>query len=175
MKVTSNCFFKLYIPYDDLPFLELILNTTMYCIALLVVWIATLFGIASATPIVRKSLNLNFLKSRSPLTNAAFVADATDWPTNVVMVGGSQTYGMWVPTDGAWYDLGNIECLGLPANALGDCNDITINEIGVVAGYGPCNFVGFAGYSATIPGNPDDGYYTVGPPQNIMSAACGPA
>jgi hypothetical protein len=89
-------------------------------------------------------------------------------------MGGSQSYGLWVPTDGSWYDLGNIECLGEPANAIGDCNDITVDQIGVVAGNGPCKFVGIAGYSATIPGNPGDGYYTVGPPQNIMSAACGP-
>lgn len=147
----------------------------MYFNALLAVWIAALISVTSANPIVRKSLNPRIFKARSPLTNDAFAADASDWPTNVVMVGGSQTYGMWVPTDGAWYDLGNIECLGLPANAIGDCNDVTINQIGVVAGYGPCSFVGNAGYSATLPGNPGDGYYTVGPPQNIMSAACGPA
>jgi len=143
----------------------------MYSTGLLTICLISLLGIASANPIVRKSLNPELLKVRSPLTNEAF---SSDWPTNVVMVGGSQTYGMWVPTDGAWYDLGNIECLGLPAYAIGDCNDVTINQIGVVAGNGPCRFVGNAGYSATIPGNAGDGYYTVGPPQNIMSAACGP-
>ena len=145
----------------------------MYSVTILVISIAALFGIASATPIVRKSLNPNFLKSRSPLTADAFAAAATSWPTNVVMTGGSQTYGMWVPVDGTWYDLGNIECLDEPANAIGDCNDVVIDQIGVVAGNGPCEFVGNAGYSATIPGNPGDGYYTVGPPQNIMSAVCG--
>src|ERR1700742_970042 len=143
----------------------------MFSITLLAAWITALIGIASANPIIRKSLNPSFLKARSPLTNDAFAADASDWPTNVVMVGGSQTYGMWVPEDGAWYDLGNIECLGLPANEISEWNDVTINQIGVVAGYGPCSFVGYSGYSATIPGNPGDGYYTVGPPQNIMSAA----
>lgn len=146
----------------------------MYPVAILVVCVATLLGLTLANPIIRKSLNPQLLKVRSPLTSDAFAASADAWPTNVVMVGGSQTYGMWVPTDGAWYDLGNIECLGLPANAIGDCNDVSVNEIGVVAGYGPCRFVGNAGYSATIPGKPGDGYYTVGPPQNIMSAACGP-
>jgi len=145
----------------------------MISISLLIVSIVSLLGLASATPIVRKSLNPKYIQARSPLTAAAFSTASTDWPTNVVMVGGFQTYGMWVPTDGAWYDLGNIECLGVPADAIGDCNDITINEIGVVAGYGPCSFVGNAGYSSTLPGNPGDGYYTVGPPQNIMSAACG--
>ncbi|OCT54158.1 hypothetical protein CLCR_00213 [Cladophialophora carrionii] len=147
----------------------------MYAITIVAFWITAFLGMAFANPIVRKSLNPDYLKPRSPLTNAAFAASADAWPTNVVFVGGSQSYGMWVPTDGSWYDLGNIECLGLPANAIGDCNDVTINQIGVVAGYGPCRFVGSAGYSTTIPGNPGDGYYTVGPPQNILSAACGPA
>jgi hypothetical protein len=147
----------------------------MYAITIAAIWITALLGITSANPIIRKSLNPDYLKPRTPLTNVAFAVSADDWPTNVVFIGGSQSYGMWVPTDGAWYDLGNIECLGLPANAIGDCNDVTINQIGVVAGYGPCRFVGNAGYSATIPGNPGDGYYTVGPPQNILSAACGPA
>lgn len=142
----------------------------MYPITLLFVWALSLLGVVFAGPIVRKSLNPQLIKARSPLSA---VADAETWATDVVMVGGSQTYSMWVPTDGTWYDLGNIECLGLPADAIGDCNDITIDQIGVVAGYGPCKFVGNNGYSATIPGNPGDGYYTVGPPQNIMSAACG--
>jgi len=151
------------------------LNTKMYSIAILITWIATLLGIAAANPIVRKSLNPQLIKARSPLTNDAFAADATSWPTNVVFIGGSQTYGAWVPTDGTWYNLGNIECLGLPANAIGDCNDMTVNQIGVIAGYGPCSFIGYAGYSATLAGAAGDGYSTVGPPQNIMSAKCGPA
>ncbi|KAH0848411.1 hypothetical protein AYO21_05106 [Fonsecaea monophora] len=145
----------------------------MYFINLLSVLItASLLTTASATPVVRKSLNPKFLRTRSPLSNAAF---SEDWPTNVVMVGGSQTYGFWVPTDGTWYELGNIECLGLPAYAIGDCNDVTIDQIGVVAGYGPCSFVGNNGYSSTLDGDAGDGYYTVGPPQNIMAAACGPS
>ena len=146
----------------------------MFSIAILGIWIATLLGISSANPIVRKSLNPQLIKARSPLTLDAFAADADAWPTNVIFLGGSQSYGLWVPTDGTWYDLSNIECLGMPANAIGDCNDMTVNDIGVIAGNGPCRFVGMLGYSATIPGNAGDGYYTVGPPQNIMSAACGP-
>jgi len=143
----------------------------MYSITLLFVWILSLLDVASANPIVRKSVNPKLIKARSPLTADAY---SESWATNVVMLGGSQTYGMWVPPDGTWYDLGNIECLGLPADAIGDCNDITIDEIGVVAGYGPCQFVGNNGYSATIPGLAGDGYFTVGPPQNIMSATCNP-
>ena len=146
----------------------------MFTIRLLLVFIVSLLGMASANPIVRKSLNPNLIKARAPLTSASFSTDS-DWPTNVVMVGGSQTYGMWVPMDGSWYDLGNIECLGLPAYAIGDCNDMTVNSIGVLSGDGPCSFVGNAGFSITIAGAAGEGYYTVGPPQNIMSASCGPA
>lgn len=144
----------------------------MYSINFLAIWIISCLGIAAANPIVRKSLNPKLLKIRSPVSNTAF---SDDWPTNVVMLGGSQTYGLWVPTDGAWYDLGQIECLGIPAYAIGDCNDVTIDKIGVVAGYGPCKFVGSAGYSSTIEGKAGEGYQTVGPPQNIISATCDPA
>ncbi|KAJ9615049.1 hypothetical protein H2200_001123 [Cladophialophora chaetospira] len=146
----------------------------MYSIAILITWIATLLNLAFANPIVRKSLNPQLLKARSSLSAEAFAAAADTWATNVVFVGGSQTYGGWVPPDCSWYDLGNIECLGLPANAIGDCNDMTVNQIGVIAGYGPCSFVGNAGYSATLAGKAGDGYQTVGPPQNIMSATCCP-
>lgn len=127
-------------------------------------------GFTSATPVVRKSLNPKYLQSRSPLATAAF---ATDWPTNVVMLGGSQSYGLWIPVDGTWYDFENIECLGLPAYAIGDCNDITVDNIGVVAGNGPCSFVGNAGWAGTIQGNAGEGYYTVGPPQTIIRGKCG--
>ncbi|KIX01441.1 uncharacterized protein Z518_09167 [Rhinocladiella mackenziei CBS 650.93] len=142
----------------------------MYYITLFSIWLVSFFAIVPANPIVRKSPNPKMLRVRSPVSNEAF---SDDWPTNVVMVGASQTYGMWVPPDGTTYDLGNIECLGLPAYAIGDCNDITIDKIGIVTGYGPCKFTGNAGYSAILPGNAGDGYSTVGPPQNILTAACG--
>lgn len=71
------------------------------------------------------------------------------------MLGGSQSYGLWIPVDGTWYDFENIECLGLPAYALGDCNDITVDQIGVVAGNGPCSFVGNAGWAGTLQGKPE--------------------
>ena len=142
----------------------------MHFITLLSFWIFGLGTIVASTPVVRKSLNPSFLKVRSPISNEAF----SDWPTNVVMVGGSQTYGMWVPMDGTWYDLGSIQCLGLPAYAIGPCNSITIDQIGVVAGDGPCSFIGVSGYTVTMPGDAGDGYQTVGPPQEILSAKCGP-
>ena len=75
--------------------------------------------------------------------------------------------------DGSWYDLGTIECLGTPANAVGDCNDITVDKIGVVAGDGPCSFSGISGWTTTMLGDAGDGWTTVGPPQNIMAAKCG--
>lgn len=145
----------------------------MYTITLLCLW-SVFFSIISANPIVRKSFNPKMMKVRSPspVSNSDF-ASSVDWPTNVVMVGGSQTYGLWVPADGTTYDLGKIECLGVPAYAIGDCNDITIDKIGVVAGFGPCKFTGNAGYSQVVEGAAGEGYQTVGPPQNILTAACG--
>lgn len=173
MKVTSNfTSFHLCIRTSKVFDLLLLLDAKMYTITLLFTFIISLLGLASANPVVRKSLNPALIRVRS--ADVAFSVDSTDWPTNVVMLGGSQTYGMWVPTDGTWYDLGGITCLGIPAVATGACNDIVIDHIGVVAGNGPCSFVGLAGWSATLPGKSGDGYWTVGPPQNMMSAACGP-
>ncbi|KAK4938162.1 hypothetical protein LTR10_021321 [Elasticomyces elasticus] len=144
----------------------------MYYCKLLSFFIISVSTLVAASPVVRKTLNPRRLKIRSPLSDAVF--DATsDWPTNVVMTGGSQTYGMWVPIDGTWYDLGSITCLGLPAYAEGPCDGMTIDQIGVVSGDGPCDFIGDDGYSVSIPGVAGGGYYTVGPPQNIMSAKCG--
>jgi hypothetical protein len=141
----------------------------MYSITIVAaIFFATLLGSSIASPVVRKSLNPNFPVARSPLTADAFAADATDWPTNVVFVGGSQTYGLWVPKDGSWYDLGNIECLGLPANAIGDCNDMTVNQIGVVAGSGPCQFVGV---SASWVSQPTGGFLShLAPPRRSRKA-----
>ncbi len=142
-------------------------------VTLLSFWLILLAGFfSSASPLgSRKSLNNpKSLKARGPLSNADF---SSDWPTNVVMVGGSQTYGLWVPEDGTWYDLGTIQCLGVPADDEGPCNGITIDQIGVVAGDGPCSFIGSDGFVQTIEGGSDEGYYTVGPPQTIASAKCG--
>ncbi|KAL2444804.1 hypothetical protein ABEF95_017273 [Exophiala dermatitidis] len=145
----------------------------MYRITILLFCLALLsLTSASPVPVVRKSLNPKMIKIRSPVSNTDF-SSSDDWPTNVVMIGGSQTYGMWVPADGTTYDLGTIECLGVPAYAIGDCNDITIDKIGVVVGYGPCKLTGNAGYSQVIEGAAGEGYQTVGPPQNILTAACG--
>jgi len=126
---------------------------------------------AGATPLpgMSKSPNRQVLQPRSPLTNTAF----TDWATNVIMVGGPQTYGMWVPDDGQYHDLSTIDCLDTPANAVGACDSPTIDQIGVVAGYGPCTFIGVDGWTDTIAGEAGEGYYTVSPPQSIAQASCG--
>ena len=106
------------------------------------------------------------LFSREPVSTSAFA----DWPVNVVFQGGSQSYGLWVPQDGAWYNLCDIQCLDLPAYATGACCYTTVDRIGVGSGYGPCSFVGANGWTATITGN--SGYYTVGPPQTLVSVSC---
>ncbi|KIW12291.1 hypothetical protein PV08_09568 [Exophiala spinifera] len=134
--------------------------------------ILSLLDLTSATPIVRKSLNPNYLQKRYPVTTSSFATDS-EWPTNVLFLGATQTYGFWVPMDGSWYDLGGITCLGLPAYAEGPCNGMTINAVGVVAGDGPCSFLGNDGYSATLAGDAGDGWFAVAPPQNIISAKCG--
>ncbi|KAL6250688.1 hypothetical protein RBB50_002991 [Rhinocladiella similis] len=144
----------------------------MYFFVFALCLVLSLLDLASATPVVRKSLNPNRLRTRSPVTASAFATD-TEWATNVLFLGASQTYGLWVPMDGSWYDLGGITCLGLPAYAEGPCNGVTINAVGVVAGDGPCSFLGNDGYSATLPGDAGDGWFPVAPPQNIMSAKCG--
>lgn len=106
---------------------------------------------------------------RSPVSADAF---ADNWPTNVVMLGGSETYGMWVPQDGQWHDVGSINCLDDPAYNVVDCGTVTIDNIGVVNGYGPCTFVGSNGWSASLSGNSSAGYQTVGPPQTISMVWC---
>ena len=138
----------------------------------MMVFTALFVTITSATPLPgmsRRIADYNPLTPRAPITAAAF----SDWPTNVVMLGGSQQFGMWVPPDGTWYNLCKIQCLDLPAYATGPCCSPTIDNIGVAAGNGPCSFVGWNGFSATISGASGSGYYTVGPPQTLVSAACG--
>eukprot|EP01099_Mayorella_cantabrigiensis_P006674 TRINITY_DN5651_c0_g1_i1.p1 TRINITY_DN5651_c0_g1~~TRINITY_DN5651_c0_g1_i1.p1 ORF type:complete len:146 (-),score=15.90 TRINITY_DN5651_c0_g1_i1:464-901(-) len=141
-------------------------------IVLLCAWVLSMALSASATPMVRNGIFPSFLKARSPISTSAFAA-ADDWPTNVVFTGGSQSYGLWVPPDGTWYDFENIQCLGTPAYAIGDCNDITIDQIGVVPGNGPCTFTTSAGSNIVVAGKAGDGFTTVGPPQRILGAVCG--
>jgi hypothetical protein len=132
----------------------------------------TLIALTAASPITNMSKRIadyNPLVKREPVTATAFA----DWPTNVVMQGGSQSYGAWIPPDGSWYDLCDIMCLDLPAYATGPCCHTTVDRIGVAVGNGPCSFVGADGFSATLSGDAGSGYYTVGPPQTLISAACG--
>lgn len=145
----------------------------MFMVAMLCIWVLALAYGTSAIPLATNQISsLSNNKARSPVSASAFAA-ADDWPTNVVFTGGSQSYGLWVPPDGKWYDFENIQCLGTPAYAIGDCNDITIDQIGVVAGNGPCTFATSTGSYITVAGNPGDGFTTVGPPQRMLGAACG--
>ncbi len=89
------------------------------------------------------------------------------------MLGGSQSFGGYIPPDGTWYQLSTIDCLDLPAYAVGPCDSATIDQIGVAAGDGPCSFVGINGWSSTMSGAAGEGYMTVGPPQRIVLMKCG--
>jgi hypothetical protein len=108
------------------------------------------------------------LVKRSPISASAMDA----WPTNVIMLGGSETYGMWVPQDGEWHDVGDIMCLDVPAYNIVNCGSVTIDNVGVVEGYGPCTFIGSTGWSASVSGASGAGYKTVGPPQTISQVWC---
>ncbi len=95
-----------------------------------------------------------------------------DWPVNVAFTAGTQTLGFELPRDGQVHDLGSIECLALPSYSIGDCNDISVSQIGVTSGTAPCTFMGIDGFQITITAN-DKGYIDVTPPQNIVSGSCG--
>jgi hypothetical protein len=114
---------------------------------------------------------LPLLTTSVPVSTSSFTGE--DWPTNVVMLGGSQTYGAWIPPDGTWYYLSAITCLDMPAYATGPCDSPTIDQIGVASGNGPCSFVGINGWGATLSGEAGEGYETVGPPQRIVLGKCG--
>lgn len=129
--------------------------------------LACLLTLTSAAP-QPLSPSKPYMVRRSPVTNAI----NPDWPTNVLMLGGAETYGMWVPQDGQWYDVSTINCLDMPAWNYVNCAGVTIGQIGVVSGYGPCTFIGISGWSASVSGDPGSGYTTVGPPQNIVWAWC---
>ncbi|RMZ83520.1 hypothetical protein DV737_g1614, partial [Chaetothyriales sp. CBS 132003] len=88
----------------------------------------------------------NIQVPRSPISASSF----TDWPTNIVMLGGTQQFGLWIQPDSGWLDLCDITCLDVPAYALGACCSPTIDAIGLAAGTGACQFVGISGWTATI-------------------------
>jgi hypothetical protein len=108
------------------------------------------------------------LHRRSPVSATSF--SSSDWPTNIVMVGGAETYGMWIPQDGQWHETYLYDCLDVPAYNIVNCAGVTIDYIGVASGYGPCSLTGVSGWSATLDGG--SGYVTVGPPQLIVAAMC---
>ena len=131
-----------------------------------------LVSLSSASPLLRRqpvSPAKPYIVTRSPVSADAF---ADDWPSNVIMVGGAEQYGLWVPQDGDYHDLSNILCLDMPAYSIVTCSTVTIDNIGVVEGYGPCTFYGSSGWSQTVSGADGSGYMTVGPPQTISWATC---
>ena len=91
------------------------------------------------------------------------------WPTNVVLYAGPQNLGLCLPLDGIWYDLVTRECYDLPARAFGMCGDLVADGIAVADGNGPWSFVSEDGFVVTI----DRGFQVVGPPQPMVSGACG--
>jgi hypothetical protein len=136
----------------------------------------TLFALRSlslASPLAKRqepfSPSKPYLVRRSPVSAEAFT---DDWPTNIVMVGGAETYGMWIPQDGNWHDTSEYSCLDVPAYNVVNCAGVTIDYIGVASGYGPCTLNGISGWSATISGASGSGYTMVGPPQLIVAAKC---
>lgn len=138
-----------------------------------IITLTILISLVAASPLLRReplSPAKPYIVSRSPASASAF--DSSDWPTNVLMVGGAETYGMWIPQDGNWHDTSDYSCLDIPAYNVVNCAGVTIDNIGVVSGYGPCTLVGVSGWSATISGASGSGYTTVGPPQLIVSAQC---
>jgi hypothetical protein len=100
-------------------------------------------------------------------------ASAADFPVNVIFVSGPAQFGMWVPRDGVFYSTASLTCLNMPAYTYGACSIPTVDQIGVVAGNGPCSFVGSNGFWNTIQGTAGEGFYTVGPPQVITYVSCG--
>lgn len=95
-----------------------------------------------------------------------------DWPTNVAFMGGSESYGFFLPPDGNWRVLSSVQCLAIPSYALGPCDSPSIDQIGVQHGE-PCSFVGIDGWNATLSGTAGEGWTTVGPPQRIVWGKCG--
>jgi hypothetical protein len=73
-----------------------------------------------------------------------------DWPLDVVLTAGTQTLGFELQRDGQVHDLGSIECLALPSYCIGNCNDISVSQIGVTSGTAPCTFTGIDGFQITI-------------------------
>jgi len=131
--------------------------------------LVALTAMVSSSPIPATSPNPNTLLGRM---SAAIFAD---FPVNVIFLGGANQFGGWVPTDGSFHSTSDILCLDEPAGTTGACGIPTVDFIGVATGSGPCSFVGTNGFSATMQGNAGDGWYTVGPPQQIIMVACGSA
>ena len=109
----------------------------------------------------------------SPQPQQSFESWPADWPTNVILMAGDQLLGTLIPRDGTLHQLAEFTCLELPAYAVGPCNTLSVDLIGIAAGSGPCTFLGRDGFSQTLPGLAGEGFYTVGPPQALIQVTCG--
>ncbi|KEF50980.1 uncharacterized protein A1O9_12957, partial [Exophiala aquamarina CBS 119918] len=94
------------------------------------------------------------------------------WRTNVVLTGSSQTYELWIPSDGTWYDLGRVWCVGSPDFTCDHCNVITIDHVEISAANGPCTFVGDASWGQATRVITEGRPYRMGPPQKALFAKC---
>lgn len=109
--------------------------------------------------------------SRGTTTAIEIAGRSDEWPANVRFVAGTQNVLFYLPQDKQVHDLSSIECLALPSNAIGDCNDISVSYIQVVPGFGPCHFVGID--SASVYVSADDAIVMMALPQNILTGSCG--
>ena len=112
------------------------------------------------------------LASNNTATGLESQRRSEDWPVNVAFTAGTQMLGFELPRDGRVHDLGSIECLATPSYSIGDCNNISVSQIGVTSGTAPCTFGGINGLTITITAD-DKGYIDVTPPQSIAFGSYG--
>ena len=94
-----------------------------------------------------------------------------DWPTNVVFLSAAQNEAAFLQQDGVWHDLDNVLCLQEPAYACGACSSISFDHVEIAVGTGPCMFMGSSGSIFRVDGGTAA---TIGPPEALLSAICGP-
>lgn len=141
--------------------------------------VATSFGMvlppiaASQGPHVFPCSNRVYISSGNTTTTSLSLRQTDeDWPTNIIFTAGPEIAGFLFPRDGQIHSLEDFQCLASPSYSIGDCNDLSVSQIGVAAGTAPCTFFGVDGFTVVI--TPDDkSFITVAPPQNILYATCG--
>ena len=107
----------------------------------------------------------------SPEPQQDFEDWLADWQANLFLTAGDQYLGTLIPRDGTLHQLAAFTCLELPAYAVGPCNTLSVDSIGIAAGSGLCTFLGRDGFSQTLSGLAGEGFYTVGTPQALIQVA----